>query len=63
MRFSRGYGKQVHSSFCSCEGSERLVVCLKDRTEEKVSEEHACGVKAEDACDEFHFNTLFPSYR
>lgn len=30
-------------------------MCLKGGTEEKVSEEHACGVKAEDVCNEFQY--------
>lgn len=37
-------------------------MCLKGGTEEKVSEEHACGAKAEDVCNEFHVNTLFSSW-
>lgn len=32
---------------------------LKAGTEEKVSEEHACSMTAEDVCNEFHFNTFF----
>lgn len=32
---------------------------LKAGTEEKVSEEHAYSMTAEDVCNEFHFNTLF----